>query len=290
MSLPNSNSRLRSILESALLEDIGMGDVTTEALIPPDLMGHGEILVKQNGIIAGMEIAEAVFHLIDPQIKFNISTSDGSYVKAGSIVGAVDGPFGSILQGERTVLNILQRMSGIATITRMFVNAVKETNAKITDTRKTAPGLRLLDKMAVRIGGGANHRYGLDDMVLIKDNHIAAAGGVSVAIQQCIAYLRAKNIKLKTEIETKNLGEVKEVLEKGGIDRIMLDNFSVEEIKKAVALINHSVEVEASGNVSLDNVREIAETGVDYISVGALTHSPKAMDISLKVTHRHLSR
>jgi nicotinate-nucleotide pyrophosphorylase (carboxylating) len=289
MSLPNSNSRLRSIIESALLEDIGMGDITTESLVPAYLVGHGEILVKQDGIIAGMDIAEAVFHIVDPRIAFHISSADGSFVKSGSIAGSVDGPFGGILKGERTVLNILQRMSGIATLTRMYVDAVKGTNVKIMDTRKTAPGLRLLDKLAVKIGGGENHRFGLDDMVLIKDNHIAAVGGIGAAIEHCMAYLREKNLNLKTEIETKNLTEVKEALKHRGIDRIMLDNFSIDEMKKAVSLVNHSVEVEASGNVTLDKVRLIAETGVDYISIGALTHSPRAMDISLKVTHRNLS-
>jgi nicotinate-nucleotide pyrophosphorylase (carboxylating) len=290
MSLPNSNSRLRSIIESALLEDAGMGDITTDAVVPSNLLGQGEIRVKEDGIIAGLEVAEAVFHVVDPRIKFQLLIADGSSVKAGSIAGIVDGPFGSILKGERTVLNILQRMSGIATLTRMYVDAVKGTNAKITDTRKTVPGLRILDKMAVRIAGGTNHRFGLDDMVLIKDNHVAAAGGIKAAIEHCISYLREKRLKLQIEVETKNIEEVKEALLHSGIDRIMLDNFSIDEMRNAVTLIGHAVEVEASGNVTLDKVRAIAETGVDFISVGALTHSPRALDISLKVTHRHPSR
>ncbi len=286
MSLPNSNSRLRSIIESALLEDAGMGDITTDAVVPSNLMGHGEIQVKEDGIIAGIEIAEAVFHVVDPHVTFHISCIDGSPVKAGTVVGCVDGPYASILKGERTVLNILQRMSGIATLTRLFVDSVNGTRAKITDTRKTVPGLRILDKMAVRIGGGINHRFGLDDMVLIKDNHIAAAGGLTSAVEHCTAYLREKQLKLKIEVETKDVNEVKEALRHGSIDRIMLDNFSLDEIRRAVTLIDHTVEVEASGNVTLDKVRAIAETGVDFISVGALTHSPRALDLSLKVTHR----
>lgn len=289
MSLPNSNSRLRSIIESALLEDAGMGDITTDAVVPSDLMGHGEIQVKEDGIIAGLEVAEAVFHVVDPRITCNISCVDGSSVKAGSVVGVVNGPYGCILKGERTVLNILQRMSGIATLTRMFVDSIKGMRAKITDTRKTVPGLRILDKMAVRVGGGINHRFGLDDMVLIKDNHIAAAGGLTPAVERCTAYLHEKCLKLKIEVETKNVDEVKEALRHGSIDRIMLDNFSIDEMRKAVALIDHAVEVEASGNVTLANVQAIAETGVDFISVGALTHSPRALDISLKVTNRHSS-
>lgn len=290
MSLPNSNSRLRSIIESALLEDIGVGDVTTEAVIPSDLPGHGEIRVKEDGVIAGLEIAEAVFHVVDSRVLLQVICNDGSPVKKGSVVGLVEGPFGSILKGERTALNILQRMSGIATLTRMFVDAVKGTSAKITDTRKTVPGLRLLDKLAVKTGGGVNHRFGLDDMVLIKDNHIAAAGSIGAAIGHCQAYLREKRLNLNIEVETKNVDEVKEALRYPGIDRIMLDNFSIDDMKQAVLLVGHSIEVEASGNVTLDKARAIAETGVDYISVGALTHSPPALDISLKVNHRNSIR
>lgn len=280
-----NNSRLTHLIEEAILEDVGMGDVTTDSIISSDMLGHGEIRVKESGVIAGLEIAEMVFHFIDPELMFKKISEDGSFIESGTIVAVVDGSFASILKVERIVLNIMQRMSGIATVTNKFVDTVRGTNTKITDTRKTVPGLRILDKLAVQIGGGVNHRFGLDDMVLIKDNHIAAAGGISAAIEKCQAYLQQKKFKVKIEVETKNLAEVTEALTHKSIDRIMLDNFSPGEMKKAVELINHSVEVEASGNVSLDNVRAIAETGVDFISVGALTHSPKALDISLKVIH-----
>jgi nicotinate-nucleotide pyrophosphorylase (carboxylating) len=280
-----NDSRLSHIIEEAILEDVGMGDVTTDSIVTADLLGRGEIRLKESGVIAGLEVAEMVFHFIDPHLIFIRFFQDGSFIESGSIVAAVDGSFTSILKVERIVLNLMQRMSGIATITKKFVGTVEGTGAKITDTRKTVPGLRILDKLAVQIGGGVNHRFGLDDMVLIKDNHIVAAGGISVAVEKCQSYLQQKKLKLKVEVETKNLAEVAEVLTHKGIDRIMLDNFSSIEMKKAVELINHSVEVEASGNVSLDNVRAIAETGVDFISVGALTHSSSALDISLKVIH-----
>ena len=280
-----NDSRLSHIIEEAILEDVGMGDVTTDSIVTADLLGRGEIRLKESGVIAGLEVAEMVFHFIDPHLIFIRFFQDGSFIESGSIVAAVDGSFTSILKVERIVLNLMQRMSGIATITKKFVGTVEGTGAKITNTRKTVPGLRILDKLAVQIGGGVNHRFGLDDMVLIKDNHIVAAGGISVAVEKCQSYLQQKKLKLKVEVETKNLAEVAEVLTHKGIDRIMLDNFSSIEMKKAVELINHSVEVEASGNVSLDNVRAIAETGVDFISVGALTHSSRALDISLKVIH-----
>ncbi len=285
MNNPINDSRLSHIIEEAILEDVGMGDITTVSIISADLLGHGEIRAKESGVIAGLEVAEMVFQFIDPHLIFKRFFQDGSYIESGTIVAAVDGSFASILKVERIVLNLLQRMSGIATITKKFVDAVKETKTKITDTRKTVPGLRILDKLAVQTGGGVNHRFGLDDMVLIKDNHIAAAGGISAAIEKCQSYLLQKKFKLKIEVETKNLTEVAEALTHRGVDRIMLDNFSLIEMKKAVERINHAVEVEASGNVTLDNVRAIAETGVDFISVGALTHSPKALDISLKVIH-----
>jgi nicotinate-nucleotide pyrophosphorylase (carboxylating) len=279
------DSRLQRIIEEAILEDIGMGDVTTDSIVSNDLLGHGDVRVKEPGIIAGLDIAEMIFTFIDPELRFKKIVPDGSQVENNTIVGEADGPFGSILKAERTVLNVLQRMSGIATTTKQYVDAVVGTRAKITDTRKTAPGLRMLDKLAVRIGGAVNHRIGLDDMVLVKDNHIAAAGGISQAITRCLSYLREKHYNIKVEIETKNISDVREVLQFSGIDRIMLDNYSLPEMKKAVELVDHTVEVEASGNVTLANVRAIAETGVDFISVGALTHSSKALDISLKIVH-----
>jgi nicotinate-nucleotide pyrophosphorylase (carboxylating) len=279
------NGHLNQIIQEAIVEDVGLGDITTESIVSPDLLGHGEMLAKEQGIVAGVEIAEKIFNFIDPELRFKQFIADGSIVDTNTIIGSVDGSFGSILRAERTVLNIVQRMSGIATMTAKFVEAVRGTQAKITDTRKTAPGLRLLDKLSVKLGGGTNHRFGLDDMVLIKDNHIAAAGGISQAIELCLKFLHTKKYKIKIEVETKNLDEVKEVLKFTEIRRIMLDNYSIEEMKKAVEFISQRVEVEASGNVTLQNVRTVAETGVDFISVGALTHSPKALDISLKVIH-----
>ena len=278
-----NNSKISHLIEDAILEDVGLGDLTTESIVPNELLGRGDILVKEDGIVAGLEVAQMIFSYIDPDLRFKQFVKDGSYVEKNTVAAVVDGPFASILKTERTALNILQRMSGIATLTKKFVDAGKGTHAKITDTRKTVPCLRILDKLAVQLGGGVNHRFGLDDMVLIKDNHIAAAGSISLAIERCQNYLKQKRYSVQIEVETKNLDDVKEVLKHKGIDRIMLDNFGLAEMKKAVELIDHSVEVEASGNVSLDNVRDIAETGVDFISIGALTHSPKALDISLKI-------
>ncbi len=291
------DGRLSRIVEEAVLEDIGMGDITTDAIISPETIGQGEIIFKESGIIAGLEVASLVFNIVDPEMVFTAKFSDGEKVSLNSVVATIDGSLSSILKAERTALNFIQRMSGIATLTHKFVHAVQGTRAKITDTRKTAPGLRILDKLAVQLGGGVNHRFGLDDMVLIKDNHIAAAGGIAQAIEQCLSHLRANGVSIKIEVETASLDDVREAVKHKGIHRIMLDNFSLEDTKKAVqlvrrnsesagGLVNGAIELEASGNVSLENVRHIAETGVDYISVGALTHSPKALDISLEVTLR----
>jgi nicotinate-nucleotide pyrophosphorylase (carboxylating) len=279
-----NDSRISRLIEEALFEDIGLGDITSESIIPNIMKGKAELLVKSNGVIAGLDVAALVFQFVDPEITFHREVEDGTFVEFKKVVGKIDGPLGSILKAERTVLNFLQRMSGIATLTRQFVGAVAGTKAKITDTRKTAPGIRLLDKLAVKIGGGINHRFGLDDMVLIKDNHIEAAGGITNAIDQCLAYIKASNINIKIEVETKNINEVQQILKYDGIHRIMLDNFKTNDMVKAVELINRKFEVEASGNIGLENVREIAETGVDLISVGALTHSVKALDIALNVT------
>lgn len=278
-----NDSKLQRIIDEALFEDIGLGDVTTEAIVPTTATGRAEILVKSKGVVAGLEIAGLVFHTVDATLSVNPRVTEGTDVEPGTVIATIDGPLGSILKAERTALNFLQRMSGIATLTRTFATAVKHTRARITDTRKTAPALRLIDKLAVEIGGGVNHRFGLDDMVLIKDNHIAAAGGISAAIEKCLAFLRANNLNVRIEVETKNLDEVREVLDHQGIHRIMLDNFPIEQLRKAVQMIHHTLEVEASGGVTIDNVRPIAETGVDYISIGALTHSSRAIDISLDV-------
>jgi nicotinate-nucleotide pyrophosphorylase (carboxylating) len=280
----SSDGKIARLIEEALLEDIGIGDVTTDLIVPPNLVGKGEIIVKESGVLAGLSIASLVFENVDASISFKPLCDDGCIIESTMTVATVEGPFAGILKAERTALNFLQRMSGIATLTKKFVDAVRGTRAKITDTRKTVPGLRLIDKLAVQLGGGINHRFGLDDMILIKDNHIAAAGNVTAAIERCRASLKTASYKLKIEVETKNLDEVQEVLRFPEVDRIMLDNFPLDEMRKAVHLINRQKEVEASGGVSLINVREIAETGVDFISIGALTHSAKALDISLEVS------
>ncbi len=285
-----NDSRISRIIQEALSEDIGLGDITTESIVESDILGDAELLVKETGVIAGLGLAWLVFQIVDPEITFKKTTNDGAYVQSGTVAGTIAGPLASILKAERTALNFVQRMSGIATLTRQFVGAVAGTRAKITDTRKTAPGMRLLDKLAVKIGGGVNHRFGLDDMVLIKDNHIEAAGGISKAIEKCLNYLSASNINIKIEVETKNLDEIREALKFPGIHRIMLDNFTVDEMTKAVVLISGKVEVEASGNVNIYNVLQIAETGVDYISIGALTHSVRSLDLSLNVKTRFTSR
>jgi nicotinate-nucleotide pyrophosphorylase (carboxylating) len=283
------DSRISRILEQALIEDIGLGDITSESIIQDDMLGSAEFISKDNGVIAGLDIARLVFELVDHDITFNKLFGDGTFVQNNQRIATVDGPLASILKAERTALNFMQRMSGIASVTRQFVGAVAGTKAKITDTRKTAPGMRLLDKLAVRIGGGVNHRFGLDNMVLIKDNHIAAAGNITNAIQKCFTYLNANNIKIKIEVETKNIDEVRLAIACGNIDRIMLDNFKVEQMIKAVTIIDGKCEVEASGNVNIANVLKIAETGVDFISVGTLTHSVKALDIALNVTTKPAS-
>jgi nicotinate-nucleotide pyrophosphorylase (carboxylating) len=279
----HSESRIERLIEEAIMEDLGIGDITTDAIVPADEHGRGEIRAKEPGVIAGVGIASQVFLLVDPHLKCTPFVADGSAVTGESVVASVEGPVAGILKAERTALNILQRMSGIATLTRKFVEAVKGTGARITDTRKTAPGLRVLDKLAVRLGGGTNHRFGLDDMVLIKSNHIDSAGGIGRAVERSLRFLKEKEYRVRVEVETRTLDEVREAMRSPGIDRIMLDNYSISDMARAVKLIDHTVEVEASGNVSLETVRAIAETGVDYISVGALTHSPKALDLSLKI-------
>jgi len=277
------DSRIGRLIEQALHEDIGFGDITSESLIPEEQLGRAVLQVKENGIISGIEVVGIVFQYVDSQTTTKPNVSDGATVSAGEIIGEVDGPVRGILLGERVALNFVQRMSGIATLTHKYVHAIAGTKAKITDTRKTVPGLRMLDKKAVRDGGGVNHRFGLDQMVLIKDNHIASARGITEAVSRCREFLRERNIEVKIEVETTSIQQVKEVLKCGGVDRIMLDNFELGLMSEAVCLVDHAVEVEASGGVTLQTVKAIAETGVDFISVGALTHSPKALDISLEI-------
>ena len=280
-----NDSRVSRLVELALMEDIGLGDITSDAIISDAQLGQAKFLAKENGIIAGLEVAALVFEYCDHSITVYPFIADGDPVSLGQTIAKVDGSTKSILKGERTALNFLQRMSGIATMAHRFVEAVEGTNARIVDTRKTVPGLRVLDKWAVRLGGGVNHRFGLDDMVLIKDNHIVAAGSISSAVIACRKFLAEEGNKARIEVETRNLAEVEEALHCQGIHRIMLDNFSLDTMRESVEMIRGKVEVEASGGVTLQTVRAIAETGVDYISVGALTHSVKGLDISLELLH-----
>jgi nicotinate-nucleotide pyrophosphorylase (carboxylating) len=270
------------IIENALLEDIGDGDHTSLSCIPNGSSGKAKLLVKEEGIIAGIEIARKVFEKVDKSVKFNQLLNDGNKVKPGDIVFTVEGNPVSLLSSERLALNFLQRMSGIATKTNQMVKLLDGLNTKLLDTRKTTPNLRLLEKMAVKIGGGENHRFGLYDMIMIKDNHVDFSGGIKNAITNVSKYLKSKNKNLKIEIEVRNFDELNEVLAIGGIHRIMLDNFTPENLKKAVGIINGLYETEASGGITESSLRQYAETGVDYISVGSLTHHIKSLDLSLK--------
>jgi len=261
----------------ALEEDIGSGDVTTDTIVPANATLRGRIIAKEDGVVAGLEIARQVMLSLDQNVNFVTKVEDGMKIARGTVLVDVDGLARALLTGERTALNFLGRMSGIATLTRKFVDAVAGTNAVILDTRKTAPGLRLTDKLAVRLGGGQNHRTGLFDMVLIKDNHIDFAGSITAAVNR----VRASGTRLEIEVETRTLDNVREALDLG-VERILLDNMSIELMREAVAICDGKAKLEASGNVTLDNVLEVAGTGVDYISVGALTHSPKVFDVSLE--------
>ena len=267
---------------NSLSEDVGDGDHTSLATIPAGTKGKAKLLVKDEGILAGVELAVEIFHIVNADLKTSVFLNDGVKIKPGDIVLEVDGDAQSILKAERLVLNCMQRMSGIATKTRQIVDILRDTNTKVLDTRKTTPGLRYLEKWAVRIGGGVNHRFGLYDMVLIKDNHVDYAGGIKNAIENTHRYLKAHNKDLAIEIEVRNLAELEQVLQTGGINRILLDNFNFDTLKKAVELISGRYITEASGGITIDNIREYAACGVDYISVGALTHSVKSLDLSLK--------
>lgn len=276
------NELIDRLIDLSFAEDIGDGDHTTLCCIPEDAMGKSHLLIKEDGILAGVEIAKEVFARFDPTMVVEVLINDGVKVHRGDIAMVVTGKVRSLLQTERLMLNIMQRMSGIATMTHRYVERIEGTGAHVLDTRKTTPGMRMLEKMAVKIGGGVNHRIGLFDMILLKDNHIDFAGGISNAINRCHAYLKERNLDLKIEIEVRNFDELNQVLECGGVNRIMLDNFTVADTKKAVDLINHRYEVESSGNITLDTIRSYAEQGVDYVSVGALTHSVKGLDMSFK--------
>ena len=271
------------LIELAIREDIGDGDHSSLACIPPDERGRMKLLVKQEGVLAGVEVAEMVLRRLDPDVAFDKRIEDGAHVRPGDVAFYVEGRVVSLLQAERILLNVMQRMSGVATQTARYVKELEGLKTRVLDTRKTTPGMRVLDKMAVKLGGGENHRMGLFDMVILKDNHIDFAGGIAAAVEKTKAYLEAKGKRIPIEVEVRSLDDVREVLRLGGVDRIMLDNFTPELTREAVDLIAGRCEIESSGGITLDNLREYAACGVDYISVGALTHQIKSLDLSLKV-------
>jgi nicotinate-nucleotide pyrophosphorylase (carboxylating) len=273
---------IEEIVKQTLLEDIGSGDHSSLACIDPSIIGKMKLLVKEDGILAGVEVAKEVIRQVNPAIQMTQIMKDGDSIKVGDIVFELEGPAQSMLTAERSLLNFMQRMSGIATCSKKYADAVSGTKTKILDTRKTTPGLRIFEKYAVHLGGSDNHRFGLYDMIMLKDNHIDFAGGIEKAIDTTRNYLKNKQLDLKIEIETRNLDEVKRVIAHGGVDRIMLDNFSPDKIKEALTLINGQFETEASGGITLENIRGYAESGVDFISIGALTHHIKSLDLSLK--------
>lgn len=287
-----TDAHIDDLVRRALAEDVGTGDVTTEATVPAGLTAEADFLAKEDGIIAGLHVANRVFAAVDPDLHVSWTVADGAAVQRGLAFGRVQGRARSILTAERLALNLMQRMSGIATATRAMADAIRPHRARLLDTRKTAPGLRLLDKWAVRLGGGENHRIGLFDMILVKDNHIDAAGGIRQALQAALRYREAAGRPLQIEVETRTLDEVRAVLDEGGADYILLDNMvrlapagrvDAQLLAEAVDLVGGRVATEASGNVTLATVRAIAATGVDYISCGALTHSVRALDVSLKI-------
>ncbi len=273
---------LEKNIKDWFLEDIGNGDHSTLCCIPENAVGKSHLIVKDTGVIAGIEVARKVFEYFDNTLKMTQFIDDGKEVKPRDIVFEVEGKIRSLLQTERLMLNIMQRMSGIATRTREYVKLLEGTGARVLDTRKTTPGLRSLEKEAVLIGGGCNHRFGLYDMIMLKDNHIDFAGGIPQAIERANAYIGEHNLELKIEIEVRNLNELGQVLAKGGVQRIMLDNFTVDDTRRAVELIGGRFEIESSGGITKETIRSYALTGVDYISVGALTHSVKSLDMSFK--------
>lgn len=270
------------LLELAFAEDIGDGDHTTLSTIPADAMGRSRLIIKEDGILSGVDIALKVFEKLDPSIKTEVFIKDGAEVKKGDIAFISEGPVRSLLIAERTMLNIMQRMSGVATMTRRYQNELKGLHTRVLDTRKTTPGMRMLEKEAVKAGGGTNHRIGLFDMILIKDNHIDFAGGIEKAIDRANEYCKANGKDLKIEVEVRSLDDIRRVMEHGGVDRIMFDNFTPELTREAVNLVDGKYETESSGGITLENLRAYGETGVDFISVGALTHSVKGLDMSFK--------
>ena len=270
------------LLDLAFAEDLGDGDHTTLSTIPEDAVGKSRLIIKEDGVLAGVDIALKVFEKLDPRIKTEVFIKDGADVKKGDIVFVSEGPVRSLLIAERTMLNIMQRMSGVATMTKKYQDKLAGLHTKVLDTRKTTPGMRILEKEGVRLGGGTNHRIGLFDMILIKDNHIDFAGGIEKAIDRANEYCKTKGKNLKIEVEVRSLDDIRRVMAHGGVDRIMFDNFTPEETKKAVNLVGGKYETESSGGITIDNLREYGEAGVDFISVGALTHSVKGLDMSFK--------
>jgi nicotinate-nucleotide pyrophosphorylase (carboxylating) len=281
LNLPMTNE-FKQLISLWFAEDIGDGDHTTLSCIPATAKGKSRLIIKENGVLAGVAIARDIFHSFDPELKMTVFINDGTEVKVGDIAFEVEGKIQSLLQTERLMLNIMQRMSGIASRTREYVKALEGTKTRVLDTRKTTPGLRLLEKEAVKIGGGVNHRIGLYDMILLKDNHVDFAGGIEKAIHRTKEYLKEKNKSLKIEIEVRNFDEIAQVMAIGGVDRIMLDNFTPENTRKAVEIIGGKYETESSGGITFDTLKEYAACGVDFISVGALTHSVKSLDMSFK--------
>lgn len=270
------------LIDLAFAEDIGDGDHTTLCCIPEDAMGRSKLLIKEDGVLAGVEVAKEVFRRFDPEMQVEVLMGDGTVVKKGDVAMVVTGKVRSLLQTERLMLNIMQRMSGIATMTSKYVERLKGTHTRVLDTRKTTPGMRMLEKQAVKIGGGCNHRIGLFDMILLKDNHIDFCGGIENAIDRCHKYMEDKGLDLKIEIEVRNFDELGRVMAHGGVDRVMFDNFTVEDTKKAVEIIGGKYETESSGGITFETIRQYAECGVDFVSVGALTHSVKGLDMSFK--------
>ncbi len=270
------------LIDLSFSEDIGDGDHTTLCCIPEDAMGKSKLLIKEEGILAGIRVAKQIFHRFDPSMEIEVFIEDGAHVKPGDVAMVVSGKVQSLLQTERLMLNVMQRMSGIATMTDKYVKRLEGTKTRILDTRKTTPGMRMLEKEAVKIGGGVNHRIGLFDMILLKDNHVDFCGGISNALDRCAQYQKEKGLNLKVEIEVRSFKEIEEVMNHGGADRIMLDNFNPENTRKAVEMIGGKFEVESSGGITYETIRDYAECGVDYISVGALTHSVKGLDMSFK--------
>jgi nicotinate-nucleotide pyrophosphorylase (carboxylating) len=276
------NNDFEQLISLWFAEDIGDGDHTTLSCIPSTAIGKSQLIIKENGVLAGVEVARQIFRAFDPELKMTVFIHDGAEVKNGDVAFVVEGKIQSLLQTERLMLNIMQRMSGVATRTREYVRALEGTKTRVLDTRKTTPGLRLLEKEAVKIGGGVNHRIGLYDMILLKDNHVDFAGGIDKAILRAKEYLRENGKNLKIEIEVRNFDELAQVMEVGGVDRIMLDNFTPENTRKAVEIIGGRYETESSGGITFTTLKEYAECGVDFISVGALTHSVKSLDMSFK--------